>query len=216
VGDVARLREALVGTTDLRWFLVESDSRDGTVRVLSRLACQDPRFSFVSLGNLEEVFPDRTNRLAHCRNIYLEYLEKNREAWNPDYVVVADFDGVNDLIDVNGFDSCWREHSWDVMAANRAGPYYDVFALRATGWQVSDCFFDYESDVSRGSRASIAFYHHVVSKMKTIDRNGSLLPVWSAFGGLAVYRSDVLRGVRYSGVGLAGNAQCEHVALMSR
>jgi glycosyltransferase involved in cell wall biosynthesis len=211
--DVDRLREALTKIADLRWFLVESDSGDHTVEVLKKLASRVPHFSFVSLGSLQETYPDRTNRLAYCRNIYLERLEKAGQGWDPSYVVVADFDGVNDRIDSRGFQSCWREMSWDVMAANRAGPYYDIFALRARGWQEGDCFSEYVSDVKRGSLSGIAFFRHVVSKMKLLDRNSPLLPVESAFGGLAVYRREILRGARYSGVDSGGNARCEHVAL---
>jgi glycosyltransferase involved in cell wall biosynthesis len=211
--DVDWLREALAEVADLRWFLIESDSGDHTEEVLKKLASRVPNFSFVSLGNLQETFPDRTNRLAYCRNIYLERLETAGQGWDPDYVVVADFDGVNDRIDSRGFRSCWREVSWDVMTANRAGPYYDIFALRARGWQEGDCFSEYASDVKSGSISGFAFFRHVVAKMKRIDRNSPLLPVESAFGGLAVYKRGILRGAHYSGVDSGGNAQCEHVGL---
>jgi hypothetical protein len=52
--------------------------------------------------------------------------------------------------------------------------------------------------------------------MITIAESESWIPVDSAFGGLAIYRRDILHGVRYAGLDESGQISCEHVELHSQ
>jgi hypothetical protein len=70
----------LSAANKLSFFVVESDSSDGTAEALARLSASNDNFRFTSLGNLSEVFRKRTERIAVCRNRYLEELQGH-----PDY-----------------------------------------------------------------------------------------------------------------------------------
>ena len=49
---------------------VESDSTDRTPELLKEI--NDPDFVIISEGNLEKTYSERTARLSHCRNLYLD------------------------------------------------------------------------------------------------------------------------------------------------
>ena len=106
--DVLRLRGSLSDCLDLSWLVVESDSSDGTVRELQVISKDIPKFRFVSLGRLKESLPLRTQRIAHCRNVYLEELQADPLYAETEYVIVADLDGANPLINADAFRSCWE------------------------------------------------------------------------------------------------------------
>jgi hypothetical protein len=58
------------------WLVIESDSWDD-LKVLNEIAKGDPFFRYRSLGRLESKWPLRSERLAICRNQYLEEIEGN-------------------------------------------------------------------------------------------------------------------------------------------
>ena len=212
-GDVKRLLEALKCRGKLSWFLVESDSSDKTLEVLASLESELPDFRFRSLGNLASSIPVRTDRLAYCRNVYLDELDSNPLYASVEFVVVADLDGVNNLVTSEGVDSCFTRSDWDVCTANQRAPYYDIWALRHPVWNPIDCLKQYEFLSQRGAQRELAAWVSAYGKMITIPESADWIPVDSAFGGLAIYRRAILAGARYSGAGENGESVCEHVPL---
>ena len=53
-------------------FLVESDSNDETVRVLKKIQSSNQNFTYISKGQLSAKLPNRVERIAFCRNIYVD------------------------------------------------------------------------------------------------------------------------------------------------
>ena len=53
--DYFRLKESLQLFNKVKWFLVESDSQDATVSLLTEIKGLDPNFRFVSLGKLRSI-----------------------------------------------------------------------------------------------------------------------------------------------------------------
>src|SRR5687768_1819534 len=90
---VETLARATAGFANVQFLVVESDSTDATLAELEGLRQQSQRFEFISLGALAERIPARTERIAHCRNRYLEELRSNARYAAVDYVMVADLDG---------------------------------------------------------------------------------------------------------------------------
>lgn len=215
-GDVLRLFESLRECRELSWLVVESDSSDHTLDVLRTLEIDIPNFRFLSLGPLQPSIPIRTQRIAYCRNVYLEQLRSNPLYSDIDCVVIADLDGVNNLVSAAGFASCWMRNEWDVCTANQRGPYYDIWALRHCSWNPSDCLNQLEFLLSRKVPRESALWAAIYAKMITIEETEDWIEVDSAFGGLAVYRRQALEGAVYSGLDEAGDALCEHVALNSQ
>ena len=210
---VAQLGSALRGFARVQWLLIESDSADATVSRLGELSGQNADFSYISLGALRERMPLRTERIAFCRNVYLEQLRTNERYAGVDFVVAADFDGVNSLLTYDAVASCWRRDDWDVCAANQRGRYYDIWALRQAEWSPNDCWDQYRFLTRHGVSHARAWSACVRSRMLHIPREAHWIEVDSAFGGLAIYRRDALQHGRYVGSDALGGERCEHVAL---
>jgi hypothetical protein len=200
----------------LSYFLVESDSNDGTQKVLERQSRENPRFKYKSLGNLEPEIPDRIRRIAHCRNEYVSYLRDELSLGRKkDYLVVADFDGVNSKISFPGTieELLCRD---TIVSANQIGHYYDILALRAPSWVEEDYRLSMERDKSSGDPLS-SFLNIVSRKQILISKSGTPIEVASAFGGLAIYPSHLLEGCSYEPKELsAGIVECEHVGFNAR
>lgn len=211
--DVLTLFASLRNCRGLSFLVVESDSSDKTIGALRTLERDLPNFRFISLGSLQQAIPIRTQRIAHCRNVYLEELKSNPLYADIDYVVVADLDGVNDLITPEGFASCWTRSDWDVCTANQRGPYFDIWALRHRLWSPNDCWQQLDFLLAHKVPKEVAFRAAVLTKMITIDEREEWIEVDSAFGGLAVYRRHALDSAQYFGLDKAGDFVCEHVSL---
>jgi hypothetical protein len=209
---VETLARATAGFANVQFLVVESDSNDSTLAELARLREQSERFEFVCLGALAERIPARTERIAHCRNRYLEELRTNARYSSADYVMVADFDGVNNDLRREAVETCWSANvAWDVVTANQRDAYYDIWALRHPDWCPVDCHEQYARlrGIFGHPRALMISIH---SRMARLSPTAAWIEVDSAFGGLAIYRREALLVGSYSGV-LGGEPICEHVPL---
>lgn len=196
------------------FFLVESDSSDNSLDVLNRLAQVKENFSFVSMGSLKKHHPKRTDRIAVCRNRCLEELDNNPIYKGIDLIVVADFDGVNTLLNKEAVRSCWEITDWDVCTANQKGTYYDVWALRHNLLCPNDWNEVYRFLTSSLKMGSIeAKKKTMEARLISIPKDSDPIEVESAFGGLAIYKRKSIEGKRYSGLTETGEEICEHVPL---
>jgi hypothetical protein len=207
------LQSALFSFGEILWYLVESDSNDKTVEILNRCKERNQNFNFCSLGKLNDIYPERTVRLAYCRNKYIDAISTPKYD-DCDYVVVADFDNANLILTFEMLHSVFsRSNQWDVLTANQSGPYYDVFALRHKFWNPVDCEQAYQFYNSIGLKKAKSLQLSVLDKMIHISPDSSFIRVESAFGGLAIYKKHVISGRLYSGLDDEGNSICEHVPL---
>lgn len=148
----------------------------------------------------------RVSRLAALRNQYLDFLKAQAVA--PDFVLVLDFDV--DRISLEGvLDSFTREADWDVATAygyslspTLLERYHDTYALVPLG----------EENILQ-----------LETGLKAIQRNwkqdiasSELVRVYSAFGGLAIYKYKQIIDLRYT-VCPNGDerveARCEHFSI---
>jgi glycosyltransferase involved in cell wall biosynthesis len=209
--DIHSINDAVKEAKAVAWLIVESDSNDRTVEQLEKLQAELSNFQFVSLGQLTDTIPKRTDRISFCRNYYAEELRNNPLFSNVDYVVVADLDGLNSKLTKEAFESSWLRNDWDMCAANQDGPYYDIWALRHKEWCPNDCWAQYSFlntyrlDFARNLWAS------VYSKMITIPKDSEWIEVESAFGGFAIYKKWMFDECRYVGISKSGEEFCEHV-----
>jgi hypothetical protein len=206
--EVSRLKQAFSDFEEIYFFIVESDSMDNTVEKLKELAIRDHCFDFLSLGAMQSKFPERIERLAHCRKIAAETIQK----YEVDYVCVSDLDGTNRLLSKDAVTSCWTKSDWDVCTANQLGYYYDIYALRHKDW----CARDYSLDItfleSVGFHPMKARRLAVLKKQKKIKRNAKWIEVESAFGGLAIYTKAAYCLGEYAHLDAqTGRIICEHV-----
>jgi|694.fasta_scaffold149206_2 hypothetical protein len=195
-----------------KYFFVESDSSDDTVKKLNDISLKMKNLEFLSLGNLSNIIPSRVPRLSYCRNRYLEYMRNIYQSNLPAYIVVVDMDGVNSKLSKESVNSCFHLDNWEVCTANQKGPYYDIYALRAANWNEDSLVKSYNLNLEKYKLHVLAFYFTVVHKM--LKRRGcEPIEVESAFGGLAIYKTSALSHHTYNEKDENGNITCEHVAL---
>ena len=212
--EIYRLMRALSNVKKVRFYLVESDSTDSTVHELSILKSTLDSFDFLSLGILKETIPDRLDRIRFCRNKYIDFIRSCNLENCPTYTIVADLDGMNTAISKTGVKSCFKRLDWDVVTANQTFGYYDILALRKDGWQEADWREEYESakealvlnrinhfKLIRRLRRFLYLdrlkHKLLYSKMKKIKKNSSWISVNSAFGGLAIYKTEIFHKYDY-------------------
>ena len=211
---IESLSDALSASKSVKFLIIESDSTDSTVSLLSRETSRRSNFFYRSLGCLSHEFPLRTERIAFCRNYYLEIIRNSNDYKDIDYVVVADLDGVNALIDSSSIASCWSRSDWDVCTANQSGNYYDIWALRHPLWSPNDCWSQSNYLIAAGANRFVSIFSSTLLRMIHIDSSHDWIEVESAFGGLAIYRRSLLdSGAFYKGVNEFGDQVCEHVSL---
>lgn len=210
---ISIIQRAFESFGEILWFLVESDSSDNTVKVLERCNDSIKNFNYVSLGPMVDHFPDRTMRLAYCRNEYIKALDAGLFG-DVEYVVIADFDAANLLLTEDAVRNVLNtKDQWDVVTANQIGPYYDIWALRHPLWCPDDCYRIFKFYLGLGVNKIQALESSILSKMMIIPKNAPLIPVFSSFGGLGIYKRNVLYGRRYKGVDDFGEIVSEHVPL---
>jgi glycosyltransferase involved in cell wall biosynthesis len=208
--DYSRMSRAFSGFASVKWFLVESDSTDASISKLQSFSEKNPNFDWCSLGKLDRPDLTRTERLAIARNRYVREI-KGKKYSEVSIVAVADFNSLSNLINKDAILSCWNQQGWSGCTANQDGPYYDIWALRHPLWSPSDCWKQLEF-LKRYSRfPEAALYVAVNSKMIRIPQTDTWIEVESAFGGLALYDSEVFKFANYSGLDESGNETCEHV-----
>ncbi len=210
---IESLRTAFGFVDHLYWLVIESDSDDLTVEKLKDIAAADWRFAYVSLGRLADRLPLRTERLAFCRNIYLDILKNELSHLEFSHIVVADLDGVNNLLTRRAVESCFLRNDWSAVFTNQLGPYYDIWALRHAAWSPNDCWTEYRLLIRCGVSRPVALQKSVYSRMITIPPDSEWISVNSAFGGLGIYKRDSLLRCRYRGLDQENMEICEHVSV---
>jgi len=211
--DLRKIGKAFSFFNSISWLLIESDSTDKTVQKLEQIKKNINDLEYITLGNLRSSIPLRTQRIAYCRNKYLNQMNHNPKYRNIDYVVIADFDGINSKITQEGVQSSWDFDGWDVCTANQDGPYYDIWALRHQEWCPNDWFYEYEALSKLNSNHFYNMQKSLYSRMKVIPKNSKWIQVDSSFGGLAIYKKEVLKNLKYEGLNIYGQEICEHVPL---
>ena len=209
---------------DYRVFVYENDSVDGTKDLLLQWHQKDPLKIHISLNNCDsaKTIPSnkltkgvnpffshrRIDKMAMLRNTYMEYIEKQK--WEADYLIVVDLDVARICLDgiLSSFES---KLEWDAVTAlgysigpNLKRRYHDTYALTLYG---EEMFPQTEQKVR-----SLAGLYSV------LNGYGAWMRVFSAFGGLTIYRYDAVKGIRYAYPSLNNDderveVRCEHYSL---
>lgn len=170
--------------------IYENNSSDNTVALLKEWAEANPNVNIFTENLSDSSLPaSRTERIARARNVILEIA--GAPAYSDyKYFIMADLDfqmpwPVNEVVEV-----IESPIEWDCVSANSLlpnGDYWDRYAFRNENFPLGPELIgsNWWSDVT-------------VSWFKIESENWK--PVYSAFGGLAIYKRDVVTRFRYSGV----------------
>jgi hypothetical protein len=204
------LAEARRGFRSLRWFVFENDSEDGTNDYLDRAA---ERHGWIqvrheTLGGLDSrgFEPERTERLAYCRNACHDWVREH--AAGATWTIVLDVDPQHGFSPDGIFHSICQLGAMSARSAVKSPgamasyslyrdesgvAHYDAWAMRLNWWR------DRRKEIGFGWASGL------------LPPVGSPpIPMNSAFGGLCVYKTEAFlaAGVRpYEG------GDCEHVFL---
>lgn len=213
------IREVCSRFRDYHVVVFENDSTDGTVPLLKVWSADDPKVSVFcrdlgvrTIPRPEEVSCNpfysryRIGKMAGFRNQYLEFVEG--QGWNPDYLMVVDLDV--ERLDLQAIMTSFESSlEWDAVTAfgHSLSPrltrrYHDTYALVELG-----------KETVPQTEASIVEAGYRLGSLRPSD---AWIPVFSAFGGLAVYRYECIRGLRYQCLDNADprvEVHCEHYSL---
>jgi hypothetical protein len=183
---------------EVRYVWVENDSNDDSKKHLALFESRAKgRCTVICLDGLCSLHPQRTARLAVCRNAYADAIKKMRNSGNS-FVLVVDMDEVNSDFDAEQIVNNPLQvliNSKDVVAVfpNSIPNYYDLWALRHKDLCPDDIFWDLALLVARegrfGSEQLEESLLSAVSGLKIAETDGNI-NVQSAFGGAGLYRSD--------------------------
>lgn len=183
-------------------FVYENDSTDGTKKLLKEWAERHPSIVNISLNNNIHVpaspaSPDGVNpffsrkrieKMVFLRNQYLNYVEES--GWDGDYLMIVDLDVV-ELCAKTILESFQTSLEWDAVSAygyslspKLRERYHDTYAYRKKTVAYSEPQTEHDIFGSQDD-------------FKSYRLSESLLPVSSAFGGLAIYRWEAIKGLRY-------------------
>jgi hypothetical protein len=122
--------------------------------------------------------PCRMEHISNARNKLMDEINKP-EYDDYSHVIIIDLD--SNGWDINGItNSFQRTKEWDVMFAN-SNPYYDYFALRLS-------FFAFGPEVVGEPFWKLPNHNFITSE---------LIPVYSAFGGIGIYKKDIFKKYKY-------------------
>lgn len=202
-------------------FVYENDSTDKTKQLLQRWHDSDPDNVFISLNDtsVQPTIPSisdvpginpfyshkRIDKMAMLRNAYMQFVDDM--GWSADYLVVVDLDVAR--ISADSILSSFVREDWDAVTAfgYSTSPklkrrYHDTYALTEFG-----------DEANPQSEEKIVKLAEKYAKLKGED---SWIRVFSAFGGLAIYRFECVRGMRYN-VMKNGDprvqVRCEHYSI---
>jgi hypothetical protein len=234
IGNLMRLRSYF---KDYKIVIIENDSKDNTLSLLSKLKeTAAPKVQVFTLSGVDAVYPLRTERMAYLRGVL-----KSKVDPQFDYVIVADLDNATLHVDDAGFLSNFdKSFEWDAVFPVTENVWlYDRFAFRHEDLNYN-CFEAVEYFETLMTKAipgvnkrrlklflmeCFVNYHPTYVNVLSQLRAGSVVEVDSSFGGMGIYKSDVyLRGT-YSGkseqhfhstkslpdVNLQNSEDCEHV-----
>lgn len=125
--------------------------------------------------------PCRVEFIGKARNKVVD--EINKPEYNEyEYVIWIDLD--SNGWEINGIiDSFIRNEEWDVLFGNNTDLYYDYYALR-----YKEQLFGPE-----------IIGEHFWDKMTHVhfEQNEKLIPVYSAFNGIAIYKKELFKNFKY-------------------
>jgi len=208
--DIERLKKTISPLGSVHFVLIESNSSDNSAEILMQISKMDSDVNFICLGKSETGLT-RTEKLAEARNTYLNYVQTNPELADAEYLVVSDFNNLNSELTHEAFKQSIELNAWDVCTANQSTKYYDVWALRHEQWSPNDCWEALNFYRKKGVRPGAALLAAVHSRMVHIPKSEPIIEVDSAFGGLAIYKMQIIGNTRYRGKNLKGLPICEHV-----
>ena len=183
---------------DYRVVFYENDSRDGTREILLDWQKKNRRVTVLSEERGDPVNPsarclDRAGRMAYYRNRCRDVVRSHLA--NFDYVIVVDTD-VQEGWSYDGVAHTFGHDDWDFVGS---------YGVIQRGYLAHPpLMLQYDAWAFRREGSYVSIPTKVVNHMLW-RRGDPMVPVYSCFGGLGVYRMRAMLTCEY------GDSDCEHV-----
>lgn len=183
--NIERLAELF---SDYEIIIVYDKSNDDTLKILKDYKEKNPKLKLYIIPEL--ISPYRTHRLAHARNICLDYVRNN----NYDIFIMMDLDNVNakevntdvlkNYLEGDNF------NLWDSLSFNTSPKYYDIWAL-----SIYPYCFSYNHFHNNGHHN----YDVIQNYIEKVLKKNKLVRCISSFNGFSIYKTDKFKNSRYDG-----------------
>ena len=147
--------------------LIDNNSTDNTFQL-----CKNIPNSILLQSTGEEEYA--------TRNMYLKFVYSNKTLFN--YMIVIDADiALRNPLTMTSFKFLEAEmvDHWDVIFANQSYKYYDIQNLITPNFNIQDVSLDQVEKV-------------IQNEQTHIPSDAGLIPVKSAYGGFAIYKTHIL------------------------
>lgn len=184
---------------DYRVVLFENDSNDGAKEILNNWKLANSKINILSENYNIQKRPNN-KFLAMARNKYISAIQAE-EYKEFDIVLLIDMD-MSFGVDIRGIqDSFAKIDAWDGVCSNgifkSTGEMWDAFAFRSAEFP---------------NRFPEHVYLTLAKELEQIQKvypaGSNLVPVYSCFGGMAIYKKSAILNCEYDSI----NEDCEHVA----
>lgn len=216
INTLTRIEELRKRIPESRVIIATDNNADGTDLVLSEYAGQVSNTQIIRLDEQLANVSQRVERIAAARNATLSKIFGDPRPF--ELTLMLDLDGPNASLNVDDvLRSIRRSINWGGIFANQQEAYYDLYALRCKGWCESDVWQKIRNTkkplLYRKRHRKALITKLVYDRQYQIPLDTPPIPVHSAFGGLGIYRTDLLSNIAYIARDTAGQLTCEHVLL---
>jgi hypothetical protein len=159
------------------------------------------KFKVYVVHNYNNNSQHRTIRIANSRNLCLNIMYN--EIKSVDFHFMIDADDVNvEKWNIEVIEKYLQDDNWDALSFNRNGKsyYYDLWALLFDDYKHHCWGFGHFSSGNPTQSAAVTnkMRELITNKLNKLN-DYELLECWSAFNGIAVYRSEKFRNIKYDG-----------------
>ena len=194
LGNVDKIQSSF---NEVKIIVAYDNSTDASLKILTDYSIKHDNMIIIQVNNKDDYVDkykrhvDRSQRIANARNLILDHIYQFCSNWT--YFIMMDTNDYSCIspIDTNVLNICLKSLEWDGLSFNRE-PYYDIWALSMPPLVLS-CWHFYKHD-----RSLDIFRKHLSMQLNKIRPN-EFLPVISAFGGFAIYRTKKFTDCRYTG-----------------
>lgn len=176
------------------YFVMEDTNSEKTIPLAKNVSC-NPFFS-----------KKRIAKMVSLRNQYMDAIDL--KGWNADFLMIVDLDVAQLYLDPI-LTSFSRNIEWDAITAfgysispKLKKRYHDTYALTEFG--------DENNPQTEEKIMSLA------DKYGSLDSSNDWIRVFSAFGGLAIYKFEAVKGLRYQLIDNDDSrveVRCEHYSI---
>jgi len=168
---------------------VESDSKDDSKKIIQKYI-KIKKNSIMITKNFNNNF-NRLKKLEISRNIYLDYIKKNKFLRKFDYMFVLDCGNVNNKLTQEMIKKSITKRVWTAIFPTQSIFYYDIWALRIKKLLNHDCFEMFLNQINQNTKLDQKkIFYQNVSKFFFLNNfyASRYIKVNSAFGGLGIYK----------------------------